>query len=445
MEMKLKLFHDAKAPLANGHKRDSLLMMPDDEFESNHGFIQWAFPTAEKSNQNFNAPVLDLGSAIWLAERNDVSEFLEDMSVRFLEFLKKNDHWKSRYNHNHLRISRAIDSLRLLHSWELADWFYGQVKTFAGQSLELMPDATVHWEAKASSKHDRVAGAFVGLAVGDALGAPVEFCRRGTFPEVTEYRTGGKFDLPAGAWTDDTAMALCLAQSLIEGDGFNAKDLLTRFSRWLEKGENTSTGVSVGVGQNTLRTLGDFWRKGTLVAERFGSKNEGNGSLMRLSPVACHAYNDLQKVRDLASAQSRTTHASDIADECCQYLGELLARMIDGQTYQVVKAELLKSEWNYPVKSVLEADYNDTSESEIKSTGYVVDTLQASIWAVENSKSFEGAVLKAVNLGDDADTVGAVTGQIAGAMYGYSEVARHLKTGLVDERKIYVTSQFLFL
>ena len=85
---------------------------------------------------------------------------------------------------------------------------------------------------------------------------------------------------------------------------------------------------------------------------------------------------------------------------------------------------------------VLEADYNDTSESEIKSTGYVVDTLQASIWAVENSKSFEGAVLKAVNLGDDADTVGAVTGQIAGAMYGYSEVARHLKTGLVDERKI---------
>ena len=80
MEMKLKLFHDAKAPLANGHKRDSLLMMSDEEFESNHGFIQWAFPTAEKSNHNFNAPVLDLDSAIWLAERNDVSEFLENMS-----------------------------------------------------------------------------------------------------------------------------------------------------------------------------------------------------------------------------------------------------------------------------------------------------------------------------------------------------------------------------
>ncbi len=144
MGMKLKLFHDAKAPLANGHKRDSLLLMPDEEFESNHGFIQWAFPTAEKSNHNFTTPVLDLDSAIWLAERNDVSEFLENMSVRFLEFLKRNDHWKSSYNHNHLRISRAIDSLRLLHSWELADWFYGQVKAFAGQSLELMSDAAVH-------------------------------------------------------------------------------------------------------------------------------------------------------------------------------------------------------------------------------------------------------------------------------------------------------------
>ena len=273
----------------------------------------------------------------------------------------------------------------------------------------------------------------------------MEFCRRGTFEEVTEYRAGGKFDLPAGAWTDDTAMALCLAQSLIEEGGLNAEDLLKRFSRWLEKGENTSTGESVGVGQNTLRTLGDFWRKGTLVAERFGSKNEGNGSLMRLSPIACHAYKDLPKVRELASAQSRTTHASDIADECCQYLGELLARLIDGQAYEFAKAELLKSEWNYPVNSVLKADYDGASESEIKSTGYVIDTLQASIWAVENSKSFEDAVLKAVNLGDDADTVGAVTGQIAGAMYGYSQVVRHLKTGLADERKLYVTSQFLSL
>ncbi len=158
--MKLKRFLDTKAPLANGHKRDSLLMMPDHKFESNHGFTQWAVPTAEKSNHNFNAPVLDLGSAIWLAERKDVSKFFENMSVRFLEFLKRNDHWKSLYEHNHLRVSRAIDSLRPLHSWELADWFYAKVKAFADSSYELMSDARTQWGRKASVEHDRIAGAF---------------------------------------------------------------------------------------------------------------------------------------------------------------------------------------------------------------------------------------------------------------------------------------------
>ena len=167
--MKLKRFHDTKAPLANGHKRDSLLMMTDHKFESNHGFTQWAVPTAEKSNHNFNAPVLDLGSAIWLAERKDVSKFFENMSVRFLEFLKRNDHWKSLYEHNHLRVSRAIDSLRPLHSWKLADWFYAKVKAFADSSYELMSDARPHWDCKASVEHDRIAGAFVGLSMGDAL------------------------------------------------------------------------------------------------------------------------------------------------------------------------------------------------------------------------------------------------------------------------------------
>ncbi len=133
------------------------------------GLLNGAVPTAEKSNHNFNAPVLDLGSAIWLAERKDVSKFFENMSVRFLEFLKRNDHWKSLYEHNHLRVSHAIDSLRPLHSWKLADWFYAKVKAFADSSYELMSDARPHWDCKASVEHDRIAGAFVGLSMGDAL------------------------------------------------------------------------------------------------------------------------------------------------------------------------------------------------------------------------------------------------------------------------------------
>ena len=120
-----------------------------------------------------------------------------------------------------------------------------------------------------------------------------------------------------------------------------------------------------------------------------------------------------------------------------------MARVIGGQSYENARSELQEAEWGYPLMAVIENNHKTAAESEIKSSGYVIDTLNAAIWAVENSQSFEGAVLKAVNLGDDADTVGAVTGQIAGAIYGYSSVPNHLKAGLVDEQKLYVTSQFL--
>lgn len=198
--------------------------------------------------------------------------FLEDMSTRFLEFLKRNDHWKGKYNHNHLRISRALESLRTLHSYELAQWFHETVLKFAGDAVSNLEAANEHWLPKVSPLHDRIAGAFLGLAIGDALGAPVEFQRRGSFIPVSEYKSGGKFKLPAGAWTDDTAMALALATSLIERKGFEAEDVLQKFSNWLGHGHFTSTRTAVGAGQNTLRTLADYRRKGTLKAEPFGKK-----------------------------------------------------------------------------------------------------------------------------------------------------------------------------
>ena len=110
---------------------------------------------------------------------------------------------------------------------------------------------------------------------------------------MTSYRSGGRFNLPAGAWTDDTAMALCLAQSLIEKKKLDNEDLLNRFCDWAENGTNTSTGIAVGIGQNTLRVLGDFRRNGYLEALPFGAKNDGNGSLMRLASVSCFAKDNI--------------------------------------------------------------------------------------------------------------------------------------------------------
>lgn len=443
MNVKLKLFHEAKAPLANGYRRDNLPLLSDEEFESNHGFIQWAFPTPTPSQQVTNAPALDLHSAIWLAENQDFVAFLEKMTVRFLEFLASKTHWRKAYDHNHLRISRAIHSLRLLHSWELADWFYGRVVELAGLEFELMESSNRYWANYASSSHDKCAGAFVGLAIGDALGAPVEFSPRGTFDEVTGYRSGGRFKLPSGAWTDDTAMALCLAESLIEHEGLDQKDLLERFCRWAEHGENTSTGVSVGIGQNTLRALGDFRRNGNLVAQPFGRKNDGNGSIMRLAPVASYFADNIEQALEAAKAQSVTTHSSSIATESCELLTELLVRLINDEDFEQVLRSVTQKDWCDPISSAFSVNLHALPKEAIRSTGYVVDTLHAAIWSVATTDNFESAVLKAVNLGDDADTVGAVAGQIAGAIYGYSNVPKSLKDGVSHERQLYVTSQFL--
>lgn len=440
---KLQDFHKGRTLLSSGHRRADLLKLTDAEFERHHGFIQWAFPTPEKSYNNFSAPLLDLGTAIWLSEDAESTSFLEKMSVRFLQFLKDNNHWRTAYNHNHLRITRVIHSLRILHSWELADWFHHQIINLSGDSYELMERPRMYWDAQSSALNDKIAGSLVGLAIGDALGALVEFTPRGEFPFVEGYQEGGRFHLPAGAWTDDTAMALCLADSLIHHDGLDVENLLQRFCNWAEHGENSSTGISVGIGQNTLRALGDFKRTGRLEAEAFGAKNDGNGSLMRLTPAVCFASHHLETAMELASTQSRTTHASPIAEECCKFTAGLIFKLLHGAGYETAKADTLALGWTETLTEAIGFPLSEVDDGLIPSGGYVLDSLRAALWCIENTASFENAVLLAVNLGDDADTTAAIAGQIAGARYGYSAVPQSLKHGLVGERRLYVTSQFL--
>jgi ADP-ribosylglycohydrolase len=234
-----------------------------------------------------------------------------------------------------------------------------------------------------------------------------------------------------------------LADSLIENDGFDAVDLLGRFCRWAEHGENSSTGISVGIGQNTLRVLGDYRRSGRLEAEPFGAKTDGNGSLMRLTPAVCFASHNLETAMHLAAAQSRTTHASPIAEECCRFAAGLIFMLLRGKDYATAKEDVLSLGWSDKLTEAIGFPLGDVDDALIPSGGYVLDSLRAALWCIENTNSFENAVLLAVNLGDDADTTAAVTGQIAGALYGYSAVPQALKDGLIGERRIYVTSQFL--
>ena len=277
---------------------------------------------------------------------------------------------------------------------------------------------------RARDERDRFAGCLLGLAVGDALGAQVEFMARGTFPPVTDMVGGGPHQLPAGAWTDDTSMALCLAESLLECRGFDARDQMNRYLKWLNEGYLSSTGRCFDIGRTTLRALRFYESGGSPFAGSTGGRTAGNGSLMRLAPVAMAYYPDRDKVIEMCGESSRTTHGAAACVDACRLFGGILWKALNGADKESVMVwsdddpDLALREPR--LRAIAEATYRASELGEIRGSGYVVDCLEAAMWCFASTESFEEAVLAAVNLGDDADTTGAVCGMVAGAYWGLS-------------------------
>jgi ADP-ribosyl-[dinitrogen reductase] hydrolase len=297
---------------------------------------------------------------------------------------------------------------------------------------------------KQASSKDKALGAFVGLAIGDALGAPVEFKKRGSFPVVSEMLSGGYFRLPAGAWTDDTAMALCLSDALKHNSNIDARDLLERFCRWASDGENTSTGISVGIGQNTLRVLGEFKRHNYLNAQPTKQRADGNGAVMRLAPVSIRHWRNPKIASEVAIKQSQITHYSTISAASCELLSLMLVYLISGNDWKAAKEVAVEEVKLGEAKYLTTEAWKIRAESTISSTGFVLHTMEAAFWAVENSSSFEDCLVKAVNLGDDADSVGAVAGQLAGALYGVSAIPTRWLEKLYKRNEIESSAAYLF-
>jgi ADP-ribosyl-[dinitrogen reductase] hydrolase len=264
----------------------------------------------------------------------------------------------------------------------------------------------------------RYQGCLLGLAVGDALGTTLEFTPpgRGGAPPLTTIVGGGPFGLPAGAWTDDTSMALCLAESLIACHGFDARDQMERYVRWWRDGENSSTGRCFDIGNATAAALRRYVEDGDPYAGSADPHQAGNGSLMRLAPVVLWFAGDPARAEEMAAASSRTTHAAVEAVDACRYAARLLVRALAGAP----KATLLSTPGDDlapAVAAVAAGSYRDGEPPAIRGTGYVVRSLEAALWAFHRADSFRDGALAAVNLGEDADTTGAIYGQIAGAHY----------------------------
>ena len=268
----------------------------------------------------------------------------------------------------------------------------------------------------------RARGALLGLAVGDAVGTTVEFMPRGSFPPVTDMVGGGPFGLEAGQWTDDTPMALCLAESLLADPGLSARDLMGRFDRWEAEGHNSSTGRCFDVGHTTLAAISRYRRTGDPLAGDPSPRAAGNGSIMRLAPVAVRWWRDPDTAEAVARRQGLTTHAAPEAVDACALLARMLAGAIGGGGREAVLAPGVDPGWRPSIRAIAAGGWRGKAEAEVRSTGYVVHTLEAAVWAFAGTASFEEAVPRAVDLGDDADTVGAVAGQIAGAVYGLGGV-----------------------
>lgn len=263
---------------------------------------------------------------------------------------------------------------------------------------------------------DRFYGCMYGLAIGDALGMPVEFMERDTFPLVTDYLPNIHWDLEAGSWTDDTSMALCLAQSLIEHGGFSHFDQLHKYWLWYRNGYMSVNGKCFDIGNTTRMALDNFYKTKQVISPYNGSQYSGNGSLMRLAPIPLYFYKTgLGNTELMSGISSKTTHSSPECISACEILGKLLYECFSGVHARDI--------------SIPDRIY-DMTRREVKSTGYVKDTLDAALWSFAKTNSFEECVLTAVNLGDDADTVGAVAGQIAGAYYGYAAIPERFITGL---------------
>ena len=280
---------------------------------------------------------------------------------------------------------------------------------------------------------DRFRGCLLGLAVGDAVGATLEFSARDTFEPITDMVGGGPFHLAPGEWTDDTSMALCLATSLVDQVGFDAKHQMELYCRWARDGYLSSTGERFDIGTTVSNALSEYRRTGNPYSGPVSIFTAGNGSLMRLAPIPMFYFPDEQATDKYAAESSRTTHGARECIDACRLFAQLLTRALAGRPKgAVLSGSALTFAGAEKIVDVAKCEYAEKSRLQIRGTGYVVDCLEAALWCFYRTDTFQAAILEAANLGEDADTTAAVCGQIAGAFYGESGIPAHWLNKLVQ-------------
>jgi ADP-ribosyl-[dinitrogen reductase] hydrolase len=290
----------------------------------------------------------------------------------------------------------------------------------------------------------RIEGCFLGLAVGDALGVPVEFSNRKSLKlnPVIDMRGYGAWHQPPGTWSDDSSLAFCTAESL--SNGYNLEEMGKLFMRWKQEGYWGAHHNVFDIG-NTTRSAIDRIVRGEhpLYSGDFDEESNGNGSLMRIAPASIYFYQSgneqlIERMREV----SGITHRHFRSVLSCFIFSKIVQRIMDGEAkanafgkaIKEINEYLRTQEFNPDeldlFKRILDGSLANAEEDSIRSSGYVLHTLEASLWCFMNSDTYQQAVLKAVNLGGDTDTTACVTGALAGLYYGEEEIPSSWKTSI---------------
>lgn len=293
---------------------------------------------------------------------------------------------------------------------------------------------------------ERLKAVIFGHAVGDALGVPVEFCSRAELDAdpVDCMRGFGAYPYAAGAWSDDTSMTLCALDSLAKG-AVDWDEIMHNFGAWITDGAYTAVGECFDAGRTCIRALQNYFARHTPALEsgETDENSNGNGSLMRILPFVLYAEYTAKEDDWLSFIHqaSAMTHAHPRAKIGCGIYACVVRCLLKDPSMEAVRRGLEDAKRAYGKEAelcsyarIFTPEFKALKREEIRSTGYVVDTLEAALWCLRTTESYEACVLKAVNLGEDTDTVAAVAGGMAGALYGYDSIPKEW-LGVLMERE----------
>lgn len=283
----------------------------------------------------------------------------------------------------------------------------------------------------------KVKDGIIGHAIGDAMGVPVEFYKRDELSAnpVTTMLGYGSHDVPAGSWSDDTSMEIATIASIVNKKGLDYEDMMMNFYEWLKDGKFTPYGEVFDAGRTCIQAIINFskgyeWRECGLNDKM----SNGNGSLMRMLPLAYYCYYkkaSLEEIYEIVKNASSLTHAHEISILGCYIYVNYVLFLLDEEDkftayhklknidYSKFTSESLASYIN-----ILEKDISKFPITSISSSGYIIDTLEASLWTILNTTNFEESIIQAINLGEDTDTIGAITGSMSGIIYGYDTIPK---------------------